>query len=331
MPMRPFEFVNAATVKEALQALGSSGAVVKSGGVDLLDLMKEGIIDPKRLVNLRTVGDLHYIRGDAREGLRIGPTVTLAELGDNPVLTRDYAALAEAARSAATPQIRNSATLGGNLCQRPRCWYFRSSEFDCLRKGGARCFAMDGENKYHAVFNNETCCIVHPSATAVALTALRAKLKITNGKTEREVPIDEFFVRPETNVQREHILVAGELIVEIIVPPMAAGASSHYVKLREKQSFDWPLADAAVVLTRDGVLCRNASIVLGSAAPVPWRVPEAETFLNGKTVTRQVAAEVAEIALRGAAPLRDNHYKIPLLKAAVRRAVLLAAGIDPMG
>ncbi len=329
--MRPFEFVNALSVKEALQALDSTGAVVKSGGVDLLDLMKEGIIEPKRLVNLRTVTDLRYIRGNAQKGMRLGPTVTLAEIGDNPVLAKEYAALSEAARSAATPQIRNSATLGGNLCQRPRCWYFRSTEFDCLRKGGPRCFAQDGENKYHAVFNNETCCIVHPSATAVALTALRARIKITNGKTEREVAIDEFFVRPETNVQREHILAAGELIVEVIIPPMSPGASSRYVKLREKQSFDWPLADAAVVLVRDGVVCRNASIVLGSAAPVPWRVPAAETFLQGKTVTREVAAEVSEIALRGAAPLRDNHYKIPLLKAAVRRAILLAAGIDPMG
>jgi len=330
MLMHRFEYVNVKSVSEALTQLRSTNAVAKAGGVDLLDLMKEGIAVPERLINLRTINELKFVRDDPASGLHIGPLVSLAQLGIDEVVSKKYAALSQAANGAATPQIRNSATLGGNLCQRPRCWYFRSSDFHCLRKGGDTCFAQEGENTCHAIFDNQLCAIVHPSSVAVALSAFHARLKLVGNEREWEMPVEEFFVRPETDVQRENILKPDELITEVIVPKLLPGTSSYYLKLREKQSFDWPLADVAVVLQLDDDVCREASIVLGAAAPVPWRVPEAEQLMNGKKISYGLAKEAAELALHEAAPMRDNKHKVQVFKAAVRRTILLAAGKDPL-
>ena len=223
-----------------------------------MDLMKEGILAPQRLVNLRTVRGLDGIEEDRETGgMRLGPLVTLARLAADPGVRRRYRALADAAGHAATPQIRNVATLGGNLLQRPRCWYFRAEAFPCRRKGGTSCFAIEGENAYHAIFANGACAIVHPSATATALVALGARLSVAGPSGPREVKLESIFVRPEQDVTREHGLTPNEVVTAVRLPPLPPGAASAYAKLGEKESFDWPIAEVACVLERAGVDARG--------------------------------------------------------------------------
>lgn len=323
--MNAFEWTNATTVEEALASHGE-GAAFKAGGVDLLDRMKEGLEAPRRLVNIRNVKNLNWIADDEAKGLRVGPLVTLAELAISDIVQKRYAALAAAAGWAATPQIRNMATVGGNLLQRPRCWYFRSEDFHCRKKGGERCFALEGENQYHAIFGNQTCAMVHPSATAVALVALGARLELVSATGKREVALEAFFVTPDEDVSRENRIAAGELITEIRVPAPAAGLRSAYWKQTEKDSFDWPVAEVAVALEMDGATCRRASVVLGSAAPVPHRARAAEAALAGKPIDEATARVAAKAAVEGARPLGENGYKIPVFEAVVRRTLLMAAG-----
>ena len=260
--MNSFEWTNAATVAEAISQMGGTAAV-KAGGIDLLDRMKEGLDAPAKLVNIREVRGLDRLRLDAKTGLHIGPLVTLAELDASAVVRRRYGALADAAGHAATPQIRNVATVGGNLLQRPRCWYFRSEDFHCRKKGGTVCFAQEGENQYHAIFGNSLCAIVHPSATATALVALGARLELTSAKAQREVALEEFFVAPEEDIRRENSIGEKELMTGIRVPPLAPGARTIYLKQGEKESFDWPVADVCVVLNCAGAArrCTEVSIV----------------------------------------------------------------------
>lgn len=324
--MKSFEWTEAESVDQAVGQLNGSAAI-KAGGVDLLDLMKEHIAEPSRLVSIRKIDGLRGIQENG-DGLRIAPLVTLAELAENDIVLDKYTALAQSAGRAATPQIRNMATVGGNLLQRPRCWYFRNEAFDCRKKGGTRCFAQDGENQYHAIFDNRTCAIVHPSATAVALVALGAQLELTGPKGKRDVLLEEFFVSPEQDVRREHSLGEGELITGIIVPAPKAGTTSAYIKQGEKESFDWPIADVAVVLERDGETCRRASIVLGAAAPVPKRAVEAEKVLAGKKIDEALARSAANAAMQGATPLAKNGYKIPVFETIIRRTILAAAGVQ---
>ena len=325
--MNRLEWTNATTVAEVVAQLGPRVAV-KAGGVDLMDLMKENLVAPTRLVNLRSVPGLDRVSDSREHGLRVGPLVTLARLSAEPIVRERYRALADAAGHAATPQIRNVATAGGNLLQRPRCWYFRSEQFHCKRKGGARCFAIDGENAYHAVFDNGTCAIVHPSALAVALVALGARLELTGPSGAREVPLESFFVTPEQDVTRENTLGANDVVTDIRVPAPAASASSAYTKQGEKESFDWPIAEVAVVLERSGGVsdtCKRASIVLGAAAPTPWRARAAEALLVGRVVDEPSARAAAKAALQGATPLAGNAYKLPVFEAIIRRTILAAA------
>jgi xanthine dehydrogenase YagS FAD-binding subunit len=324
MAMNAFEWVDAASVAQAVDQLGGKAAL-KAGGVDLLDLMKEGVVAPPRIVNLRTIPGLDRIADDPQEGLRVGPLVTLARLAAEPVVRERYTALAEAAGHAATPQIRNLATLGGNLLQRPRCWYFRSADFNCLKKGGPRCFALDGENAYHAIFGNTRCAIVHPSATATALVALGATLRLEGRSGQRDVSLDQFLTAPEMDVTRENTLAADEVLTEVRLPPPPPNSRSTYYKQGEKESFDWPIAEVAVVLERDGDRCRRAVIVLGAAAPVPWRSKEAEAALTGQPISEETARAAADAAVRGATPLEQNAYKIPIFRAIIRRTILAAA------
>lgn len=319
-----FEWSDARSVDDAISQLGGKAAV-KAGGIDLMDRLKEGLDSPSRLVNIRTIPNLDYVREDSG-WLRVGAMVTLANIADHPVIRRRYGALADAALHAATPQIRNMATVGGNLLQRPRCWYFRSDQFHCLRKGGDRCFAQDGENESHAIFDNSVCAIVHPSATACALTALGAKLEIRSRKGAREVALDDFFLRPEQDVTREHSLADDELLTEIRVPALADSVRTAYTKVGQKESFDWPLAEVAVVLDQRGGAVNKVAIVLGAAAPIPWRASGAEKVLAGKAVDQQTAREAATAAVHGATPLSQNAYKIPIFEAVVRRTILAAAG-----
>ena len=314
--MKAFAWIEPEDLQAALAAGAQEGALFKAGGIDVQDRLKEHLEEPSALVDIRRLRGLDFVRLEGGT-LRLGPLVTLATLASDPRIQKGAPALAEAAAAAATPQIRNAATLGGNLAQRPRCWYFRKEDFRCRRKGGNECFAIDGQNEMHAVFGNDLCAIVHPSATATALTALGASLLVRGTSGERTIGIDDFFVLPETDITRENVLRPGELIVEVRVP---AGARSGYVKLMEKQTFDWPLAEAAVALGE------GPRVVLGAAAPVPWRAKEAEALVRGKRVDEALASAAAEAAVRGARPLQHNGYKVPLLQAAVKRALLAAGG-----
>ena len=327
--MNRFEWADATSVDEAIQ-LTVKGSAIKAGGVDLLDLMKERIAAPTRLVNIRALPGMDEIKEDEK-GLVIGPLATLAKISDDPIVTKKYAAVALAAGKAATPQIRNMATAGGNLLQRPRCWYFRHEDFPCRKKGGEICFAQQGENQYHAIFNNGLCAIVHPSALATPLVAMGATIDIKSAKETRSAPLEEFLVLPNVDLHRENKLEEGEIITAIRVPPLASGATSHYIKQGEKESFDWPIAEVAAVIEKDGNKCKKASIILGAAAPVPHRAKEAESMLAGLELTRDNVLAAADASLAPATPLALNKYKIPLFRNLIARTILIAAGVQQEG
>jgi xanthine dehydrogenase YagS FAD-binding subunit len=286
--------------------------------------MKEYNLAPDLVIDLRRLGPHSSIQRKSSSTVSIGALVTLSRIAED--LRSDFPALADACLGAATPQIRNAATLAGNLCQRPRCWYFRSSEFQCLKKGGSECLAKHGENAFHAVFGNDTCAIVHPSAAGVALVALDAKIETLAAGGGRMLAAADFFQRPEVDIFAENALKPGELVVEIHVerPP---GLRSAYRKIKQKQSFDWPLADAAVAYREVGGLARDVRIVVGSAAPVPFRAKAAEALVEGKTIDAAVAARAGQAALEGATPLAQNAYKLPMIAAVVRRTLLASASL----
>ena len=318
------------TVADAmLAAPGAPGAaVLKAGGIDLLDLMKEGLLHPAVVVNLRDIPGLDAIAEDGAGGLRVGALATLEQLGASSVLRERYPALAEAAGGAASPQLRHVATLGGNLLQRPQCWYFRSPAHPCLRRGGTHCFAFAGENAYHAVLGHPHCAIVHPSTAATALAAFAARVELVDAAgAVRVVPLASLLVGPETDVHHENTLRAGEVLTAVLLPPLPASARSVYLKQAEKPAFDWPIAEVAVVLdlAADG-RCLQAAVVLGAAAPVPWRATAAEAALLGRPIDAATAHAAGQAAVTGAEPLRQNAYKLPILATLVRRAVLRAAG-----
>ena len=324
--MNKFSFVDCTTVDQALTEL-NNGAVIKAGGIDLLDLMKDGIVTPPKLVNIRNVESLRGIKA-TKAGLQLGPLSTLSEIAAHPEIQQNYAALSDAAGHAATPQVRNMATLGGNITQRPRCWYFRSSDFDCKKKGGTstECHAHEGENQYHAIMNNGTCAMVHPSSTAVPLLAMNAQVELTSKKGKRIVPMSEFYVAPEQSLVNETAVQPGEIITAVFVPTPEAGTRSAYQKYGEKESFDWPLADAGIVLVMDGAQCRKAAVVMGVAAPTPIRSQAAEAVLSGSTINEAVARKAAKAAVADATPLSKNAFKVQLFQTAIYRTILLAAG-----
>ncbi len=326
--MKAFERVQPRDWNDAVLALEAArnthvAAEAKGAGIDVVDRLKERTAEPDRVVDLRRLAEHRTIRRDGAR-VSIGALVTLREVAEG--LKADLPALADACEGAATPQIRNAATLAGNLCQRPRCWYFRSADFTCLKKGGGECFAQKGENTYHAVFGNSTCAIVHPSAAAVALLAYGAAIETISPAGPRSIPIASFFVRPEEDIGTENALKPSELIVEIVVPK-GAPLRSAYRKLKQKQSFDWPLADVAVAWRPDGGRARDVRIVLGSTAPVPFRASKAEALVEGKAVDAELAAAAGEAAVGGATPLAQNGYKLSLISAMVRRTLLAAAGL----
>jgi xanthine dehydrogenase YagS FAD-binding subunit len=341
--MNHFEWTTPRTIDDAITATSttvadamvsrsgrpSSDAVIfKAGGIDILDLMKEGLLTPRRVVNVRTIPGLDRIDEQDGGALRVGAHVTLAQLAVDPRVRQHYRALADAVAQSASPQIRQVATIGGNLLQRPRCWYFRSRHHHCVRKGGDSCFAFAGENQHHAIFDHNGCAIVHPSTAATVLMALGASVALTDAKaTPRIVRLDDFLVLPETDIQRENDLRPGELLTAILLPRPAPGVQSVHLRQGEKDSFDWPLADVAVALDiGPDRICRGATIVLGAAAPVPHRAKAAEAAVIGKFIDEDVARAAGSAALAGAAPLTRNAYKLPIFETLVRRAVLAANG-----
>ena len=334
--MKAFEWMNATTVADAVNALKSGAASSDpddaarpiAGGQDLLTTMKEYITRPTRVVNLKSIRGLDKIESDGKGALRIGALVTLSQLEDDALVQKSFPGLAEAAHSVGTPQIRNLGTVGGNLCQRPRCWYFRLEEVVCLKKGGSECYAATGENKYHAIFGGGPSYIVHPSDLAPMLLALGASVNVTGGNGKRTIPLDKFFTLPsDGNLRRENVLQNDEIITEIFVPQSALSAHSSYLKFKERESLDFALASVAAAVQLSGNTVKDARIVLGGVAPIPWRVPAAEKYLVGKTLTKEVMTEAGKIALADAKPLEKNAYKVPLTQTLVRRALAKAGGV----
>ena len=335
--MKAFEWMNATSVAEAVNALKSGPAANDpddsarpiAGGQDLLTTMKEYITRPTRVVNLKSIRGLDKIQSDGKGGLRIGALVTLNQLEEDANVRKSFPGLAEAAHSVGTPQIRHLGTVGGNLCQRPRCWYFRLEDVVCLKKGGTECYAATGENKYHAIFGGGPSYIVHPSDLAPMLVALDASINVTGGDGKRTIPLDKFFTLPsDGNLRRENVLKNDDIITEVIVPASKFAANSTYLKFKERDSMDFAMsAVAAAVTLGANKTVSEARIVLGGVAPIPWRVAKAEAALVGKTMSADLLAEVAKAALQGAEPLAKNAYKIPLTQTLVRRALAKVGGI----
>jgi xanthine dehydrogenase YagS FAD-binding subunit len=325
--MRPFEYASPETKEQAVGLLNASWGQTEilAGGTDLLALMKDDIVAPKRLVNIKQISDLDGIQSSS-SGLRIGALTTLGDLADNANLLQNYPALADALNEAASPQIRNLASLGGNLCQRPRCWYFRNG-FGLLPKDtSGKDLVAEGENRYHAILGNDgPAKFVSPSSIAPVLIAYGAKVRLLGPKGRRELPLEKFYVIPKSQGEREHDLQPNEIITDVFLPSATAVKASHY-ELRQKQAFDWPLAVSAVALTMDGPTVRSARVVLGYVAPTPWPSPEAEQALIGKTISEDVAKAAADAALQNARPLSHNSYKVQLARVALKRAILQAGG-----
>jgi xanthine dehydrogenase YagS FAD-binding subunit len=324
--VKAFAYVKAAGEKQAVAALAAPGgkALPLAGGMDLIALMKDYVAQPDRLVSVKDLDA--SITKAPNGGLRIGSAVTLADLVANADARRLYPALTDAAAEVGTPQIRNVGTVGGNLNQRPRCWYFRNEEFNCLKKGGSRCFAVDGENQYHAIFGEGPCHIVHPSSLALPAIALDARFRIVGPTGEREIAAADYYEMPDKNLYGETVLGAAELLTHVLLPPPGQIRSATY-EVRFKQSHDWPLASASVALAVQGQNIRAARIVMGAVAPVPWRAVGAEKVLIGKRLTEQVAMEAADAAVAGAKPMTQNAYKVQIARTAVKRAILKAAGM----
>jgi xanthine dehydrogenase YagS FAD-binding subunit len=327
--MNSFEWVDVTSVRDAAALLEADTparpVVAKAGGLDLIDLMKEGILQPSRVVNLKTIPGLDELSISADGDLRIGALVTLARLATASEVRQHCSALADAALHAATPQVRNAATIGGNLLQRPRCWYYRSAHFhqEGADPAGA---AIAGENQYHAIFENQTSAMVHASTPATALTAFDARVELTRGDGQtRTVPVASFLLPPDPQRRHDAAIEAGEILTAVVVPATSSGVRSAYHKQTERESYDWPICDVAVVLGTDGGVVRQASIVLGWVAPTPRRATAAEDVLRGQEITEDVARRAASAAVAGATPLARNGYKVPVLETVVRRTILAAA------
>jgi xanthine dehydrogenase YagS FAD-binding subunit len=327
--VKSFAYVNPLNEKDAVGALaGQNGAAMPlGGGQDLLARMKDYITHPDRIVNIKNALDTS-IASTPDGGLRIGAAVRMADLAEHPQVVKMYPPIAHAAIEVGTPQIRNQGTVGGNINQRPRCWYFRNEEFVCFKKGGNRCFAVNGENQYHAIFGNDgPSHIVHPSSLAVPFVAYGAKFRVLGPNGEREVAASEYFTLPTVqNVRKENVLADDELLTHVILPAPGNVKTGHY-EVRYKQSHDWPLAFATVVLATSGRTIQSARVVLGAVAPIPWRSEDAERALVGKPLDEATAAAAGEAAVRAAKPLSGNAYKTQIAKTAVKRAILQAAGI----
>ena len=327
--MQTFEWIDATSVEQAVELLGdrsSNGLVMaKAGGIDLLDLMKEGILAPARLVNLKTIPGLDQITMRASGELEIGALTTLAAINHDPQIREHYPALSEAAGHAATPQVRNAGTMGGNLLQKPRCWYFRNGTFhrDEIVRGDP---AFSGENQYHAIFDNGNTSMVHASTPATALAAYDAAVELVgeHGR-KRTVPIADFFLPPDFNTGRVTVIEPGEVLTHVVLPAWPQGTKSAYHKQTERDSYDWPICDVAVVLEMQGDTVRAAAIAMGWVAPTPRRASESEQILAGKSLTEDRAREAARAAVAGSTPLSKNAYKVPILEAVVRRTILMAA------
>lgn len=316
-----FNYVRAKSVADAVRQLAAPGTRLHAGGTDLLGCLRDQAVKTDKIVSISHLKELRGISTLPGGGVRIGALATNADVAADKTIGEKYRGLAQAAAAVASPQLRNQGTIGGNICQRPRCWYFRG-DFPCVRKGGEQCFAVQGENQYHCLFGGENCYIVHPSDTAPALVALGAKVRIAGPGGGRLLPIGSFFVGPAQNLTRENVLEKNEVVTEILLPPAEAGLVSSYRKVRARGAWDFALAGVALALLMKDRTVQRARVVLSGAAPVPWRAEGAEKAITGKPLTPEVVAAAAEAAVAGAEPLEKNAYKVPLFKGVVTEALL---------
>jgi xanthine dehydrogenase YagS FAD-binding subunit len=318
--MKPFAYAKPKAVTEALE-LARGGAMVMAGGTDLLGLMKDGIAAPERVVDIR---GLEPLRGWTRakgKGLRIGALVPLVDLETSAELAKLVPIVGEALRPAATLQLRGMGTVGGNLLQRNRCAYFRDEAYPCWLKGGVRCFAIDGDNRLHAIIGAEECVAVAPSDLAPALIAYDATVSLVGARGARTMPLIDLFVTPHGRIRREHAIAPDELIVEVRVPENALGRRGAFEKAMERKAWSFAVVSVAVSVKRIGGVVRDARIVLGGVAPTPWRARDAEKLLEGRALDDAACQAAADAALEKAEPLRDNGYKVPLARELVRRTL----------
>jgi xanthine dehydrogenase YagS FAD-binding subunit len=323
--MQAFEYASPATLKEALGLLGTKwGEVdVLAGGTDQISLMKEYIHTPKLVVSVKGLKELHGISKSAA-GLKVGAAVTVDELMSNATVRTEYPALYQAALGITSPQIRNMGTVGGDLCQRPRCWYFRNGH-GLLAMENGQSMVVNGDNRYHSIFGSGPAYFVSASSFGPALIALGAKVKLASAAGSREVSADKFFIAPQNQESREIALLPNEIVTEILIPS-AAGVKSATYEVRQKDALDWPLAAASVALKMKGATVEKASIVLGHVGPTPVTAEAAAAMLAGKSISESVAEEAGKAAVADAKPLSENAYKVTLARVAVKRALLAAAG-----
>jgi xanthine dehydrogenase YagS FAD-binding subunit len=325
--MRPFEFLEPATLGEVcgLLQVGGQQARLIAGGSDLLGELKDDVVHYERLVSLAGITALRELHLD-ETGLRLGALVTISQLEHEPCLQGPYRILAEAARGVATPEVRNQGTLGGNLCQRPRCLYYRSALSPCLKKGGADCPAVTGPYQdYLSIMGGHGCFSVHASDLAPPLIALGGHVTLTGPAGERTLPLEQFFAGPEQNVRRENVLADDEVLTAVIIPASEVSWKGTYLKARERTAGDFPLVSVAVGYARDAGAIQHARVVLGGVAPIPWRSPRAESVLTGQTPSPELAARAAEAALATAQPLRHNAFKVDMARALIARAIMAVA------
>jgi xanthine dehydrogenase YagS FAD-binding subunit len=319
--LQSFAYVRARSLAEAVKLAAEPGARIHAGGSDLMGCLRDGVFEAQRLVSIGRIEELRGVSPTSDGGLRLGALTTVAEVAAHATVKEKYAALADAAGVVASPQLRNQGTIGGNLCQRPRCWYYRG-DYACTRKGGDTCYAMDGENQYHAIFGGSSCWIVHPSDTAPALVALDAKVKLSGPKGTRTLPLETFFVLPEDDVTKENVLEPGEVLVEVILPPAVAGQKSSYKKIRARGSWDFAMAGIALAVSfRPDKKVATARVVFSGVAPIPWRSLNVEQAIIGQRLDAKTMAKAAEAAVLGAHPLEQNAYKVEMVKGLVTEAL----------
>ena len=325
MSMPNFSYVRVTSVREAVEHLSAKGARLHAGGTDLLGCLRDDVFAVSKVVSISHLDELRGIRPTPEGGLRIGALTTLTEVEKHPVIIEHYRTLARAASEVASPQLRHQGTIAGNLCQKPRCWYYRG-EFHCLRKGGDTCYAYNGENQFHCILGGNMCFIVHPSDTAPALIALQATLRITGPKGSRVVPLETFHVPPRENVEKETVLEPNEIVTDIILPPPPQGLKSSYRKVRARGSWDFALAGVALALQfKDGKI-DQARVVLSGAAPVPWRSRETEEVITGRPLDAGAVGRASEAVVKNAQPLKQNGYKLALFRAILEEELTAITG-----
>jgi xanthine dehydrogenase YagS FAD-binding subunit len=319
-----FAYVRPRTLEQAVEQLFAEGGRIHAGGTDLLGCLRDGVFGAERVVSLSGLEGLRGLEETAEGGLRIGALTTITEIAESGLVAGKYPGLAQGAAEVASPQLRNQGTLGGNLCQKPRCWYYRG-EFDCLRKGGPKCYAVAGENQFHCILGGAGCYIVHPSDTAPILAALGAEARVAGPGGKRRLPVAELHMPPSRDPRRETVLEPGEILTEVVVPRPPSGLYTSYRKVRARRAWDFALAGVALALVFDGESVSRARVVLSGAAPVPWRSKEAEAVVQGARITPEKARKAGEAAMRNASPMSGNGYKISLFQGAIAEELLKAA------